>query len=75
MQEIIRAGFEHCTIIMIAHRLKSLLGFDRVAVIEKGEILEFDEPNILLDREDSAFAKLYGGENITWYVQDGPEEI
>jgi len=46
---------------MIAHRLASLLDFDQVAVLDKGRLVEFGEPNVLLGRAGSAFAKLYRG--------------
>jgi ABC-type multidrug transport system fused ATPase/permease subunit len=65
MQAIIRSEFQHCTVIMIAHRLDSLLDFDRVAVLDKGSLVEFDDPRALLAKEDSAFAKLYRGMAIS----------
>lgn len=60
MQAIIRSEFKSHTIIMIAHRLDSLLDFDRVAVLDKGNLIEFGEPQALL-KTGSAFGKLYGG--------------
>ncbi|KAH7388905.1 ABC transporter [Cadophora sp. MPI-SDFR-AT-0126] len=59
MQKIIRSEFKNHTIIMIAHRLDSLLDFDRVAVLNKGDLVEFGEPRVLLENEGSAFWKLY----------------
>lgn len=59
MQKIIRSEFKNHTIIMIAHRLDSLLDFDRVAVLNKGNLVEFDKPSVLLEKEGSAFSKLY----------------
>ncbi|KAF3760028.1 P-loop containing nucleoside triphosphate hydrolase protein [Cryphonectria parasitica EP155] len=60
MQAIIRSEFSHCTIIMIAHRLDSLLDFDRVAVMDGGRLVEFGPPQELLKR-DGYFSKLYTG--------------
>lgn len=59
MQAIIRSEFKHHIIIMIAHRLDSLLDFDRVAVLDKGKLVEFGEPQALLKQDGSAFSKLY----------------
>ncbi|KAK0130214.1 hypothetical protein ONS96_014922 [Cadophora gregata f. sp. sojae] len=59
MQAIIRSEFKTHTIIMIAHRLDSLLDFDRVAVLNKGNLVEFGGPSVLLEKEGSAFSKLY----------------
>ncbi|PVH72311.1 P-loop containing nucleoside triphosphate hydrolase protein [Cadophora sp. DSE1049] len=59
MQKVIRSEFKNHTIIMIAHRLNSLLDFDRVAVLNKGNLVEFGEPSVLLEKDGSAFSKLY----------------
>jgi ATP-binding cassette, subfamily C (CFTR/MRP), member 1 len=59
MQAIIRSEFSHCTIITIAHRLDSLLDFDTVAVMEKGELIEIGNPRALLSSKETTFSKLY----------------
>lgn len=59
MQELIRSEFNNHTIIMIAHRLSSLLDFDRVAVLDGGELVDFGSPSELLKGGTSQFAKLY----------------
>lgn len=59
MQELIRSEFNNHTLIMIAHRLSSLLDFDRVAVLEGGQLLEFGRPAELLEDGHSQFSKLY----------------
>ena len=61
MQEIIREEFKDHTIIMVAHRLNSLLDFDRVVVLDKGVVAEMGNPNILLQTEGSRFTRLYHG--------------
>lgn len=35
------------------------MDFDKVAVMERGQIIEFDSPYALLDIPKSAFSKLY----------------
>lgn len=59
MQRIIREEFKDHTIIAIAHRLDTILDFDRIAVLDAGKLVEFDSPEILLAR-DSMFKGLYG---------------
>lgn len=59
MQRVIREEFEGCTVLMIAHKLQSVLDFDRIAVLDKGRLVEFDSPDALLARPDSAFRALY----------------
>lgn len=61
MQELIRSEFRGRTIIMIAHRLSSLLDFDRVAVLDGGRLVEFGQPAELLKDVSGHFARLYNG--------------
>ena len=49
---------ENMTIILIAHRLSTVLAADRVAVMNNGEIIETGEPIGLLSG-DSAFKKMH----------------
>ncbi|KAG8669721.1 hypothetical protein FPOAC2_09062 [Fusarium poae] len=59
MQEVIRTEFSDCTIIMIAHRIDTLLDFDKVAVLDRGSLAEFGAPQELLTDTGGAFTKLY----------------
>ncbi|KAK2593714.1 hypothetical protein QQS21_008579 [Conoideocrella luteorostrata] len=59
MQEVIRAEFRDQTIIMIAHRLDTLLDFDKIAVLDMGVLVEFDSPERLLANGDGYFSRLY----------------
>ena len=59
MQDILREWFAGWTIIAIAHKLSEILDFDKVAVLRAGEVVEYDEPRRLLER-DSLFRRLYG---------------
>ena len=55
------------TVVLIAHRLSTLRGVDRVLTIEHGELLE-DGPPEMLKRSSGRFAEL-------WRLQTGGEEI
>lgn len=61
IQRLIRRKFASHTIISVAHRLDTM-DFDKVAVMDSGRIVEFDDPYALLDMPESAFAKLYRAE-------------
>ncbi|KAF5660407.1 major facilitator family transporter-associated [Fusarium heterosporum] len=59
MQEVIRTEFSDRTIIMIAHRIDTLLDFDKVGVLDAGSLVEFGSPEELLSDESGAFTRLY----------------
>lgn len=55
IQKTIRTQFNDCTILTIAHRLNTILDSNRIIVLDKGIIAEFDTPEMLLQNEDSIF--------------------
>ncbi|KAK6351860.1 hypothetical protein TWF718_005005 [Orbilia javanica] len=57
MQQVIREEMEDKTVIAIAHRLETIMDFDRVAVMEDGRVVEVGEPRALLE-QDSKFKRL-----------------
>lgn len=59
IQRIVRQKFSRHTIIAVAHKLDTIVDFDKVAVLENGVLKEFENPGILLADEGSAFSKLY----------------
>ncbi|CAG2109404.1 unnamed protein product [Medioppia subpectinata] len=55
IQQTIRTEFNECTIVTIAHRLNTILDYDRVLVLSKGQIAEYDCPQVLLNNTNSIF--------------------
>ncbi|ESN96295.1 hypothetical protein HELRODRAFT_163344 [Helobdella robusta] len=55
IQETIRTQFDDCTILTIAHRINTILNCDRVLVMDKGNVMEFDNPQTLLNNKRSLF--------------------
>ncbi|XP_030058334.1 LOW QUALITY PROTEIN: multidrug resistance-associated protein 5-like [Microcaecilia unicolor] len=67
IQETIKDVFSNCTILIIAHRLNTVLNCDRIMVLEDGEIVEFDKTSVLLSNENSRFyAMASAAENGMW---------
>ncbi|KAF4634221.1 hypothetical protein G7Y89_g3892 [Cudoniella acicularis] len=58
IQQVIREEFSGATIIAVAHRLDTILDFDRIAVMSDGKLVEFESPEVLLGRQ-SVFRELY----------------
>lgn len=61
IQKVIREEFDGATIITVAHRLDTILDYDRIALLSDGELVEFDRPQVLLNRQ-SAFRDLYNSQ-------------
>ena len=59
IQRVVRNEFVSSTVITIAHRLNTILDCDRIMLLDDGEILEFDEPKVLLGKKDGGFRKFY----------------
>ncbi len=55
IQTTIRKEFNDCTIITIAHRLNTILDYDRVLVMDRGEVAEYDSPQAFLKNTNSIF--------------------
>jgi ATP-binding cassette, subfamily C (CFTR/MRP), member 1 len=49
IQKTIVEGFKGKTLLCIAHRLKTIIGYDRIVVMDQGKIAEIDTPLNLFD--------------------------
>lgn len=58
IQKSIRTHFADRTIMVIAHRIDTIIDNDRVLVVSFGHVVEFDSPANLLANSDGAFYKL-----------------
>jgi len=48
IQTQIRKLFKNATVITIAHRLKTIVDSDKIAILEKGKLVEFESPKQLI---------------------------
>ncbi|KAL4789131.1 P-loop containing nucleoside triphosphate hydrolase protein [Aspergillus venezuelensis] len=50
-----------CTLIVIAHRLSTIADFERILVLDKGQVREFDTPGKLMRMEGGLFRSMVEG--------------
>jgi ATP-binding cassette subfamily C (CFTR/MRP) protein 1 len=65
IQETINRDFANTTLICIAHRLRTIIGWDRIAVMDAGRIAEIAPPLELFDSTDGIFRSLCDKSSIT----------
>ncbi|KAJ4976197.1 hypothetical protein NE237_001303 [Protea cynaroides] len=58
IQKTIRDEFKSCTMLIIAHRLNTIIDCDRVLLLDAGQVREYDTPEHLLLNEGSAFSRM-----------------
>ncbi|KAF5294058.1 hypothetical protein FQA39_LY13532 [Lamprigera yunnana] len=58
IQKIIRDKFADCTVLTIAHRLVTVIDYDKILVLDNGEIVEFDYPRVLLQNPSGLFCQM-----------------
>jgi ABC-type multidrug transport system fused ATPase/permease subunit len=64
IQSTIVNEFKECTILCIAHRLKTILNYDLILVLDKGEVAEYDTPHNLF-KNGGIFTEMCARSNIT----------
>lgn len=58
IQSTIATGFRGKTLLCIAHRLRTIVGYDRICVMDAGQIAELDSPLELWKKEDGIFRSM-----------------
>ncbi|CAG8779941.1 19684_t:CDS:2, partial [Racocetra persica] len=58
IQTTIREEFKDSTVITIAHRLRTVADYDRILVMDAGQVVEFDAPYLLMQKPDGIFRKM-----------------
>ncbi|GAA6039699.1 hypothetical protein JCM8097_001359 [Rhodosporidiobolus ruineniae] len=56
--QTIRSEFADSTLLVIAHRLRTIIDFDKVLLLDKGKLIEFDSPAKLIEDPNSRFHAL-----------------
>ncbi|CAG8655987.1 17175_t:CDS:2, partial [Dentiscutata heterogama] len=50
--------FKDNTVITIAHRLRTVVDYDRIIVMDAGNVVEFDIPYMLMQKPDGLFKEM-----------------
>lgn len=58
IQKTIRSELNETTILTIAHRLRSIIDYDQILVLDAGEVREYAPPHELLQDKDGVFYSL-----------------
>ena len=48
LQDTVRRAFKSCTVLIVAHRLHTIVDCDKILVLDAGNVKEFDSPKTLL---------------------------
>ncbi|KAG0021359.1 Multidrug resistance-associated protein 4 [Entomortierella chlamydospora] len=67
IQETIKKNFANCTVLMIAHRLNTIIECDKILVMEDGRVVEFDHASKLIENKEGYFHNLVS--------QSGPDSV
>ncbi|KAH9902793.1 P-loop containing nucleoside triphosphate hydrolase protein [Cubamyces lactineus] len=65
IQDTIASEFADRTILCIAHRLRTIIGYDRICVLDAGQIAEFDTPANLYERQGGIFRSMCDRSSIS----------
>jgi ATP-binding cassette subfamily C (CFTR/MRP) protein 1 len=64
IQKAINIILKDSTVITIAHRIKTIIHYDKILVLNYGQIIEYDTPQHLIENKNSLFYELYKKSNL-----------
>ena len=64
IQKAISDLLNDSTFITIAHRIKTIINYDKILTLDNGRIVDFDSPRNLLNDKTSLFYELYSKSNL-----------
>ncbi|KAJ7036384.1 P-loop containing nucleoside triphosphate hydrolase protein [Mycena alexandri] len=64
IRHLVDSQMKAFTVIAIAHRISTIVKYDKILVLDNGSIAEFDDPTVLLSNPESRFARLAATQGI-----------
>ena len=64
IQKAISELLNDSTFITIAHRIKTIINYDKILTLDNGQVVDFDSPKNLLNDKTSLFYELYSKSNL-----------
>nr|AHK05653.1 ATP-binding cassette transporter sub-family C member 5 [Tigriopus japonicus] len=65
IQATIKEAFVDCTVLTVAHRLHTVVNYDRIMVMQAGEVVEFGPSRELLSNPDGVFSSMIKSVQMT----------
>ncbi|XP_066253642.1 probable multidrug resistance-associated protein lethal(2)03659 [Euwallacea similis] len=63
VQQVISENFCDCTVLIIAHKLQSVLECNKILVMDRGQVAEYADPLELMEDRKSYFSKLLASDD------------
>ncbi|CAG9854959.1 unnamed protein product [Phyllotreta striolata] len=64
IRRTISENFAECTVLIIAHRLETVLECDKIMVLDRGRIVEFDQPGVLLQDNNGWLSRMISRDDV-----------
>lgn len=69
VQKAISENFSECTVLIIAHKLQSVIECNKILVMDLGKVVEFADPLVLLENKNSYFSKMLATDDFYGFTK------